>query len=123
MLLGAQYLPVSVTNKHGYPLQTKHARLKRSLLTGKYLLFGAAKESDTLIESDFPYEDNVDIHSVGIMTVDEQIEFCNQEMQDQCFLSTLDGSIVDIDDDTDAEEDVIDVGDDEDVDDETTKSE
>ena len=93
------------------------------MLTGKYILFGSAKESDTLIESEFPCEDNVDIHSVGIMTVDEQIEFCNQEMQDDCFLSTIDEDIVNIDDDEDVDEDVIDVDEDEDVEDKVIKTE
>ena len=49
VLLGtdcAQYLPVAVTNEKGYPIQTKKARLKHSLLTGNYILFGSAKEGD-----------------------------------------------------------------------------
>ena len=57
------------------------------------------------------------------MTVDEQIEFCNQEMQDDCFLSTIDESIVNIDEDDDIDEDVNDVGEDENVEDEAIKAE
>ena len=78
-------------------------------------MFGSAKEGDKLVDSDFPCEDNVDIHSVGVMTVDEQIDFCNQEMQDDCFLSTIDEDVIDIDGDENVDEDVVDIDVDKDV--------
>ena len=61
---------MAVTNEKGFPIQTKKARLKRSLLTGKYILFGSSDEGDQLIESEFSCDDNVDVNSVGVMYVD-----------------------------------------------------
>ena len=46
--------PVSVVHADGTPVQTKDARLMRSMLTGRYLLFGSAKEDDELFHQKFP---------------------------------------------------------------------
>ena len=46
--------PVSVVNDDGTPVQTRDARLMRSMLTGRYLLFGSAKEDDELFHQKFP---------------------------------------------------------------------
>ena len=67
ILLGtdcAQYLSVTVTTAEGFPIQTSKARLKRSLITGKYLLFGSAEENDQLIRSEFPCEAAIDVQTV-----------------------------------------------------------
>ena len=73
ILLGkdcAQYLPVTITPQKGFPIQTAKARLKRSLITGKYLLFDSLEEDDQLIRSKFPCKENVNIHAVDCMTED-----------------------------------------------------
>ena len=64
ILLGtdsAQYLPVAVTTTEGFPVQTAKARLKRSLITGKYILFGSAEENDQLVISKFPCESDANV--------------------------------------------------------------
>ena len=44
------------------PVQTQHARLLRSMLTGRYLLFGSAEPDDPLIYVRFPVpNDNVEV--------------------------------------------------------------
>ena len=106
ILLGtdcAQYLPVAVTTAEGFPIQTSKARLKRSLITGKYLLFGSAEENDQLIRSEFPCEATVDVQTVGCMTDEELISFHYPDMCDNCFLSSL-VEIVDIGTDSEADE-------------------
>ena len=104
ILLGtdcAQFLPVAVTTAEGFPIQTSKARLKRSLITGKYLLFGSAEENDQLIRSEFPCEPAVDVHAVGCMTDEEQINFCYSDLHDDCFLSSQ-VEIIDIGTDSEA---------------------
>ena len=46
--------PVSVVNKDNTPVQTVRARLLRSMITGKYLLFGSAEPHDPILVSSFP---------------------------------------------------------------------
>ena len=48
--------PISVTNSDGTPVQTKSCRLKGSLITGHYILFGSSELHDDLIKVDFPEE-------------------------------------------------------------------
>ena len=83
-----QFLPVAVTTPEGLPIQTSKARLKRSLITGKYLLFGSAEENDQLIRSEFPCEPAVDVHALECMTEEEQINVCHSDLQDDIFLSS-----------------------------------
>ena len=59
--------PVSVTNSNGTPVQTKDARLKHSMLTGRYLLFGSAKPNDELYEVEFPKIDETSPVGVGTL--------------------------------------------------------
>ena len=90
ILLGtdaAQYLPVAVTSAEGFPIQTSKARLKRSLITGKYLLFGSAEENDQLIQSSFHCEATVDVQAINCMTEEEQSEFHYPDLSDDHFLS------------------------------------
>ena len=57
ILLGAdcaRIFPVNVVHPNGTPVQTKHCRLMRSVLTGQYLLFGASEPSDKILEIEFP---------------------------------------------------------------------
>merc|ERR1712243_490166 len=75
ILLGtdaAQYLPVAVTTAEGFPIQTSKARLKKSLITGKYLLFGSAEENEQLIRSSFPCIATADVQAINCMTEEEQ---------------------------------------------------
>ena len=83
-----QFLPVTVTTPEGIPIQTSKARLKRSLITGKYLLFGSAKEKDQLITSEFPCEPTAEVNALDCMTEDEQIDFRHSDLQDDVFLSS-----------------------------------
>ena len=55
--------PVSVVHTDGTPVQTKHARLVRSMLTGRYLLFGSASPKDELYYDSFP---EIDDGPVGV---------------------------------------------------------
>ena len=97
-----QFLPVAVTTPEGIPIQTSKARLKRSLITGKYLLFGSAEEKDQLITSEFPSEPTAEINALECMTEDEQIDFRHSDLQDDVFLSS---KIKMIDIGTDSDED------------------
>ena len=47
------------------PVQTKHARLVRSMLTGRYLLFGSANPKDELYYDAFPEIDAAGPVGVG----------------------------------------------------------
>ena len=97
-----QFLPVAVMTPEGLPIQTSKARLKRSLITGKYLLFGSAEENDQLIRSEFPCEPAADVNALECMTEEEQINFRHSDLQDDIFLSSK-VEIIDIG--TDSEED------------------
>ena len=97
-----QFLPVAVTTPEGIPIQTSKARLKRSLITGKYLLFGSAEEKDQLIRSEFPCEPAAEVNALDCMTEEEQIDFRHSDLQDDVFLSS---KIEMIDIGTDSEED------------------
>ena len=97
-----QFLPVTVTTPEGIPIQTSKARLKRSLITGKYLLFGSAEEKDQLITSEFPCEPTAEVNALDCMTEEEQIDFRHSDLQDDVFLSS---KIEMIDIGTDSEED------------------
>ena len=46
----AGMFPVSVCHPDRTPVQTKKCRLKRSLITVRYLLFGSAKHNDKLVK-------------------------------------------------------------------------
>ena len=108
ILLGtdsAQYLPVAVTTAEGFPIQTAKARLKRSLITGKYILFGSAEENDQLVKYEFPCEPTVNVQMVGSMTGEEIVNFHYPDQSDECFLSSF-AEIVDIGTDTEADEQV-----------------
>ena len=50
----AHLFPVSVLNPDDTPVQTVRARLLRSMITGKYLLFGSAEPNDPILVSSFP---------------------------------------------------------------------
>merc|ERR1712089_10551 len=91
ILLGTdftQFLPVAVMTPEGLPIQTSKARLKRSLITGKYLLFGSAEENDQLIRSEFPCEPAANVNTLECMTEEEQIDFRHSDLQDDVFLSS-----------------------------------
>ena len=105
ILLGTyctQFLPVAVMTAEGLPIQTSKARLKRSLITGKYLLFGSAEENDQLIRSEFPCEPAADVHALECMTEEEQINFRYSDLHDDIFLSSQ-VKIVDIGTDLEAD--------------------
>ena len=63
----SRIFPVGVTNSNGTPVQTKDARLKRSMLTGRYLLFGSAQPNDELYEVEFPKVQEVGPVGVGAL--------------------------------------------------------
>ena len=52
----AALFPISVTNSVGTPFQTKSCCLKRSLISGRYILFGSSELHNDLIKVDFPEE-------------------------------------------------------------------
>ena len=60
-------------------------------------MFGTAKEDDKLIESPFPSDCDVGVNSLNALDLQQQIESCHQEMMDNCFLSSLDDEIINID--------------------------
>ena len=107
ILLGtdaAQYLPVAVTTAEGFPIQTARARLKRSMITGKYILFGSADENDQLIHTPFPKDDGTDVRTLSCMSKEEQILFAYPDLSDDCFLSSEQVEIIDIGTDSEADE-------------------
>ena len=50
----SRIMPVSVVHSDQTPVETAHARLLRSVLTGRYLLFGSAQPDDPLVRVSFP---------------------------------------------------------------------
>ena len=74
ILLGAdcaRIFPVNVVHPNGTPVQTKHCRLMRSVLTGRYLLFGASEPSIQMLEIEFPT--SLGVHLVESNSVEDQI--------------------------------------------------
>ena len=61
----SRVFPVSVVHSDQTPVQTKDARLMRSMLTGRYLLFGSAKIDDELFYQSFPEIDESAPAGVG----------------------------------------------------------
>ena len=107
ILLGtdaAQYLPVAVTTAEGFPIQTARARLKRSMITGKYILFGSADENDQLIHTPFPKVHGTDVHTLSCISKEEPIPFTYPDLSDDCFLSSEQVEIIDIGTDSEADE-------------------
>ena len=82
------------------------ARLKRSIITGKYILFGYAEENDGLIQTSFPCESAVDVQSVNCMSEEEHCDFTYPDLSDDHFLSSKIVEIVDIGTDYEAEEEI-----------------
>ena len=73
----AQYFPASVLNSDGTPVQTKNARLIRSMLTGRYLLFGSAEPDDPLLHHSFPVVDHhgrAGVRNISVQTQDVEEE-------------------------------------------------
>ena len=72
----ARVFPVSVVNEDGSPVQTKHARLVRSMLSGRYLLFGSAEPKDELYHASFPIVDDglVSNNYLGVEAQRAQLE-------------------------------------------------
>ena len=72
VLLGTDrsYLfPAAVYNDRGNVVQTENCRLKKSYLTGRYLLVGSASPGDKLIDSQFP-----SVHHLGAASLAAQEE-------------------------------------------------
>ena len=70
VLLGTDrsYLfPAAVYNENGNVVQTKNCRLKKSYLTGRYLLVGSASPEDELIDYQFP-----NVHHLGAASLEAQ---------------------------------------------------
>ena len=79
ILLGAdcaRIFLVNVVHSNGTPVQTKHCRLMRSVLTGRYLLFGASEPSDKILEIEFP--PSLGVHLIEGDSVDGQISKLEQ---------------------------------------------
>ena len=67
ILIGVDYasiFPVSVLTSDGSPVQTKNCRLMRSVLSGKYLMFGFSKGNDKLYNNDSIQQANVSLSRV-----------------------------------------------------------
>ena len=81
MLIGtdcAYLFPASVFDKDGNVIQTRNRRLKRSYLTGRYLLFGTSNPDDVLIESQFP-----EVNHLGAASMEAQLaEFESSVIED-----------------------------------------
>ena len=108
ILLGtdaAQYLPVAVTTAEGFPIQTSKARLKRSLITGKYILFGSADKDDKLIHTAFPV-DETEACALSCLSKDKSVKFTHPDSDAdvECFLSSERVEVIDIGTDSEADE-------------------
>ena len=76
--------PVDVNNPDGTLVQTKDARLARSILTGRYLLFGSAKPDDELYVVQFPTVEEVGsggVNTLGVASM-ELVEFYRSKIED-----------------------------------------
>ena len=74
ILLGAdcaRIFPVHVVQPNGTPVQIKHCRLMRSVLTSRYLLFGASEPSDQILEIEFP--PSLGVHLIEGDSVEDHI--------------------------------------------------
>ena len=97
---------MAVTIAEGFPIQTAKARLKRSIITGKYILFGSAEENDQLIHPRFPCEKGVDVQTLNCMSEEEHCEFSYPDLSNDHFLSSKLVDIVDIGTDSEADEEL-----------------
>ena len=107
ILLGtdaAQYLPVAVTTAEGFPIQTAKARLKRSIITGKYILFGSADKNDQLIHTTFPRIDGTELCTLSCISKEKSVSFAYPDLNDEYFLSSERVEIIDIGTDSEADE-------------------
>ena len=95
---------MAVTTAEGFPIQTARARLKRSIITGKYILFGSADENDQLIHTPFPKVDGTDVRTLSCMSKEEPILFAYPDLSDDCFLSSEQVEIIDIGTDSEADD-------------------
>ena len=95
---------MAVTTAEGFPIQTARARLKRSIITGKYILFGSADENDQLIHTRFPSEKGADVQTLSCMSKEEHCQFTYPDLSDDCFLSSELVEIIDIGTDSEADE-------------------
>ena len=81
MLIGTDcsYLfPAAVYNERGNVVQTKNCRLKKSYLTGRYLLCGTSSPEDELIDYQFP-----DVHHLGAASLEAQYaDYSNAVIED-----------------------------------------
>ena len=93
-----------MTTAEGFPIQTAKARLKRSIITGKYILFGSADENDQLIHTTFPRVDGTEACTLSCISKEESILFAYPDLNDDCFLSSEQVDIIDIGTDSDADE-------------------
>ena len=62
ILVGVDYasiFPVSVLTSDGSPVQTKNCRLMKSVLSGRYLMFGFSKGNDELYNNNSIQRANV----------------------------------------------------------------
>ena len=50
----ARLFPQEVNDIDGFPIRTQNCRVKRSVISGRYLLFGHAEPGDQLVRVDFP---------------------------------------------------------------------
>ena len=74
ILIGVDYasiFPVSVLTSDGLPVQTKNCRLMKSVLSGRYLMFGFSKGNDELYNSDSIQQANVNL--AGAASLESQI--------------------------------------------------
>ena len=74
ILIGVDYasiFPVSVLTSDGLPVQTKNCHLMKSVLSGRYLMFGFSKGNDKLYDSDSIQKANVNL--AGAASLESQI--------------------------------------------------
>ena len=64
----ARIFPQEVCDVDGYPIRTQNCRVKRSVISGRCLLFGHAQPNDVLVRVDFP-----SINMLGAASQEAQI--------------------------------------------------
>ena len=82
LLIGADlaYLfPQEVQDAAGSPIQTRQCRLKKSRISGRYILFGTAQRNDQLVSFPCP---SVNVVKSNKSRADQIEEYCIVTMED-----------------------------------------
>ena len=88
LLIGADassLFPVAVSNSEGYPLQSRNVCLMRSILSGRYILFGCTDEGRNLnVTNNFPSVGSV-VANAGTVVDNDCYNLSNYTALAKCY--------------------------------------